>query len=100
MEFYEYEVTKYDPHTRGGGLFADYIKTFLKLKVEASGYPSWDGNPDEERYVETFNVREGVLLDRDAIRPNAAKWGLAKLCLNSLWGKLAERQNRSQTKLI
>ena len=39
-------------------------------------------------------------LDRDVISPNAAKRGLAKLCLNSLWGKLAERQNRTQTKLI
>jgi hypothetical protein len=39
-------------------------------------------------------------LDRDATRPNAAKRGLAKRCLNSLWGKLAERQNRTQTNLI
>ena len=39
-------------------------------------------------------------MDRNAIRPNAAKRGLAKLCLNYLWGKLEERQNRTQTKLI
>jgi hypothetical protein len=101
MEVYEYEVTKYDPHTREGGLFADYINTFLKLKAEASGYPSWVRNPkDEERFVETLNSKDGVLMDRDAIRPNAAKRDLAKLCLNSLWGKLEERQNRTQTKSI
>ena len=41
-----------------------------------------------------------MLIDRDVIRPNAAKRDLAKLCLNPLWGKLAERQNRNQTKLI
>jgi len=28
-EVYEYEVTKYDPHTREGRLFAEYINTFL-----------------------------------------------------------------------
>ena len=39
-------------------------------------------------------------MDREGIRPNAAKRGLAKLCLNSLWGKLAGKQNRTQTKLI
>jgi len=90
-------VTKYDPHTSEGGLFADCINTFLKLKAEASGYPSLVRNSeDEERYVETFNAREDVLVDRDAIRPNAAKCGLAKLCLNSLWGKFAERQNLTQ----
>jgi len=45
MKVYEYEVTKYDPHTRDGGLFADYINTFLKLKAEASGYPGWVYKP-------------------------------------------------------
>ena len=69
---YEYEVTKYDPHTREEGLFADYINTFLKIKAEASGYPAWVRNPeDEERYVETFIAREGMLMDRDAIIANA-----------------------------
>ena len=101
MEVYEYEVTKYDTHTREGGLFADYINTFLKHKAEASGYRSCVRNPGEqERYVEAFNGREGVLMDRDALRPNAAKRGLAKLCLDCLWRKLAERQNRTLTKLI
>jgi len=46
---------KNGPHTREDGLFADYINTFLKLKAEASGYPSWVGNPeDEERYVKNL----------------------------------------------
>jgi hypothetical protein len=39
-EVYEYKVTRYDPETRDGGLFAGYIDTFLKLKAEASGYPA------------------------------------------------------------
>jgi len=83
---------KYDQHTREGGLFAYYINTFLKLKAETSGYPAWVRNPEyKERYVTTFNAKEGALKGRDGIRPNATKRCLAKLCLNSLWGKLAER---------
>jgi len=101
FEVYEYEMTKYDPHTLEGGLFADYINRFPKLKAEDSGYQPWVQNPeDEERYVTTFNARKGALMDRDAIRPNANKRGLVKLCLNPLWGKLAVRQSRTQTKLI
>jgi hypothetical protein len=77
---YEYEVVNYDPQTREGDLFAAYINTFLILKAEISWYPSWVRNPeDEERYVETFYAREGVRLDRDAIRPNDVKRGLVKL---------------------
>jgi len=39
-------------------------------------------------------------LDRECIRFNAAKRGLAKLCLNSMWGKLTERNDRMLTKII
>ena len=39
-EIYEYQVTQYNPQTGDGGLFTQYINTFLKLKAEASGYPS------------------------------------------------------------
>jgi hypothetical protein len=65
----------------GGGLFVEYINTFLKLKAEASGYPAWVRSPqDEERYIETFFETEGVRLDRAAIKPNSAKRGIAQLC--------------------
>ena len=37
-EVYGYEVTQYDPATGRGGLFVEYINTFLELKAEASGY--------------------------------------------------------------
>jgi len=45
-EVYEYQVTQYNPETGEGGLFVDYINTFLKLKAEASGYPDWVKNPE------------------------------------------------------
>ena len=57
---YEYNVSRYDPETREGGLFAGYIDTFLKLKAEAIGYPAWVRSPaDEERYIESFCKSEG-----------------------------------------
>ena len=39
-ELYEYNVTRYGPEIREGGMFVGYIDTFLKLKAEASVYPS------------------------------------------------------------
>jgi len=89
-EVYEYQVTQYNPETGEGGLFVNYINMFLKLKAESSGY----------RYVESFWQSEGIRLDRDCIRFNAAKRGLAKLCLNLMWGKLTERNDRNMTKII
>ena len=73
----------------------------MKLKAEDSGYPSWVRTEDDEvRYIEMFYRNEGIRLDRDSISYNAAKRGLDKLCLNSMWEKLTERSNRTQTKLI
>ena len=100
-EVYEYQVTQYDPESGEGGLFVDYINTFLKLKAEASGYPGWVCSPeDKELYIGTFRNNEGIRLDRESIKFNAAKRGLAKLCLNSMWGKLTERNFRTQTRVI
>jgi hypothetical protein len=55
---------------------------------------------DEDRYISDFQASEGILLDRANIGPNPAKRGFAELCLNSMWGKLTERNNRTRTKMI
>jgi len=100
-EFYEYQVTQYNCETGDGGLFVAYIDTFLKLKAKASGYRSWVPTPDDEdTYIDAFWKSEVIRLDKDAIRHNPAKRGLAKLCLNSMWGKLTQRNNRTKTEMI
>ena len=40
-EVWQYDtITKYDPKTGDGGLFAQYMNTFMKIKMEASGNSS------------------------------------------------------------
>lgn len=34
------QVEKYNPSSQLGGIFTEYINTFLKMKPEASGWPS------------------------------------------------------------
>lgn len=34
-------ISRYDPQTKWGGAFSDYVNTFLKMKLEASGWPNW-----------------------------------------------------------
>ena len=100
-EVYEYQVTQYDPQTGNGGLFSQYIDSFLKLKAEARGYPSWIQSPaDEDLYISEFAASEGIQLDKDAIGSNPTKRGLAKICLNSIWGKLTERNDTTRKKMI
>ena len=71
------------------------------MKAEASGYPGWVHSlEDEDRYVDSFWQSEGIRLDKEATRFNAVKRGLANLCLNSMWAKLPERNDRTMTKII
>jgi hypothetical protein len=65
QEVYQYEVTQYNPETGDGGLFEEYINTFLKLKAENSGFPSWVRTPDDEdQYIRQFYQSKGIQLER------------------------------------
>jgi hypothetical protein len=75
-EVYEYAVTQYDPKTSQGGLFVQYINTFVKLKAEASAYTDWvRTSDDEDKYEQAFWKSEGIRLNKDDIKYNAAKRG-------------------------
>jgi len=81
--------------------FVLYIDQFLKLKKEASGYAECvRTSENQDRYVDNFYATEGIRLDKEAIRPSAAKRGLEKLCLNSMWGKLTEWNDWTMTEII
>ena len=95
------ETTCYDHATGKGGLFADYMNELITVKMEASGYPS-NVTTDEEKeeFVKNIKRVEGVTLDPTKIKKNPGARAVAKLCLNNLWGKLAQRSNMSQHKYV
>ncbi|XP_046749826.1 uncharacterized protein LOC124413343 [Diprion similis] len=54
-EIWQYMVTSFDPTTRQGGHFADYIDTFLKIKQEASGWPAeCEDESAQMRYLDEY----------------------------------------------
>ena len=69
---YIYEVWHFDETCEG--LFRVYVNTWLKIKQEASGWPSWVGDDETKRQQRT----------------------LAKMMLNSMWGKFGQRLNKTQ----
>jgi hypothetical protein len=97
-EVWEYNVTQYNPKTKSGGIFAEYVNNFLKLKQMASGWPRSNMSEQEKQeYIANYNKHEGIDLDYNLIAHNAALRALAKLLLNSLWGKFGQRSNMSKT---
>ena len=65
------------------GLFTAFIRLWLKLKTEATGWPSWvQTEKDRRKYVRDFAERLGIDLDPEKIKKNKALRALAKLFLN------------------
>ena len=141
---------------KGNNLFKKYVSKFLKVKQEASGFPSWvllpyknaDGKikwtqqdadkPDLEKmkyadmetkknhYINQYLLNQQVQLDYGEIvfnpildknnkpvfdsqgnmtfdlkkQQNPGKRAIAKLCLNSLWGKFGQRLNMPKSEII
>jgi hypothetical protein len=89
---------QYDSETKKGGLFTTYINQFLRLKQQADGWPSWvktDNDKDRYRFKlfmhtfkENFCFNSGVILEKDQVEKNPGMRTLAKLMLNSFWGKV------------
>jgi hypothetical protein len=92
---------QYNRETKSGGLFTDYINSFLKMKQEASGFPKGVCSEEEqESYIRQYFKREGILLEKENIKTNPGLRSLAKLALNSFYGKFGQRTNLRKTKFV
>ena len=83
-------------------LFKGYIKTFLKSKTEASGWPVDCGDDPAKRasFIANFEAREGVQLDENNMAKNEGLRFISKLLLNSFWGYLGMRDNLPQIEYV
>ena len=82
------------------GLFQDYVNTWLKIKQEASSWPKWVGDDETKRqqYICDYYEHEGIPKEYDKIAHNPGLRTLAKMMLNSMWGKFGQRLNKTQVK--
>ena len=96
-----YEVLNYDEQARSSSIFKKYINQWLKIKQEASGWPSWcHSEEDKLKYIHDYEKIEGIKLEYEKICKNDALRFIAKIMLNSFWGKLAQKPNQSKQSLF
>ena len=81
------------------GLFADYVNTWLKLKQESAGWPrGCQTDEQKEAYKQAYWEQENIRLEHVAKNPGRKQ--VAKLMLNSFWGKFGERSNKSKVEQV
>ena len=90
-----YEVWHFDGST--DDLFKGYIRRFMKIKLESSKY---DFKTKEEESNFKLKIKKSLDIDIEKFEFNAGLRSISKLCLNSLWGKVAQKSNMSQTKYV
>ena len=78
-------------------LFKEYIIRFMKIKLESSKY---DFKTKEEETIFKAKIKDSLDINVEKFEYNAGLRSIAKLCLNSLWGKFGQRNNMSQTKYV
>ena len=78
-----YEVWHFPEDQRKEGLFAEYVKKWLKNKTEATGWPKDCVTAEQKAaYVTEYYNREGVQLDPIKIEKNSGRKQVAKLMLD------------------
>ena len=96
-----HKVWNWGENQRKVGLFAPYVNTWLKHKTEASGWPSHCVTEEQKNdYVKQYEEHEGIKLNTEKIEKNPGRKQVAKLMLNSFWGKFGENEHRTQTQTI
>uniref|UniRef100_A0AC34R9B1 DNA-directed DNA polymerase n=1 Tax=Panagrolaimus sp. JU765 TaxID=591449 RepID=A0AC34R9B1_9BILA len=81
-------------------IFHDYVKSFLKSKQEASGWPSHcTADAEKEAFLQKIKDVDGIELDPNNIGYNPGLRYLSKLSLNSLFGRFSLRCSLSRTEI-
>ena len=92
------ETAQYDKASGEGGIFAGYIDTFLRIKQEASGYPDWCmTEQDKIKFKQDYFEAEGIRLEN--VEKNKGMRAIAKIMLNSLWGKIGTAREYDQDRI-
>ena len=95
------ETQKYNSETKKGGIFTEYINTFLKIKQEASGFPEGVQTPEQKKaYCDKYFQHEGIELRKEKIAKNPGLRSVAKLALNSFYGKFGQKLLKTKNKLV
>ncbi|EFO83130.1 hypothetical protein CRE_12953 [Caenorhabditis remanei] len=84
-----------------GGFFESFLAPLLKLKHEASGWPRPDMSDEEkQKHIDAIFENDGVRICAENVKNNPALRQLAKLFLNSAWGKFAQNPQKTEIKMF
>lgn len=88
-------VHRIDMYIPSTDLFKSFIRTWMRLKITSSKKPT-----NLDSFLLEVREKLGIDINEDDFDPNPAIRSLAKLILNSLWGKFGERTKKRKCKFM
>lgn len=80
IEIWEYDVEQYNPQTKMGGIFTDYVNMFMTIKESSSGWPRENMTLEEKQeHINNFEIHEGITLIPSEIVKHTERRQLAKV---------------------
>lgn len=103
-----YEVYHWPPQERSDTLLRGYVSFFLRMKQEAEGWKKMGASSETPSEEEKLEIQEKVFeqsgrigrIRLDKVDKNPVKRQMAKLFLNSLWGKFCQKPNKDHFVVI
>ena len=81
-------------------LFRSFISTWLRLKITSSSLPYAADSEEFKEYTKELSRRFKMDVVGSDFMPNPSLRTLAKLVLNSLWGKFGQRSNLVECRIL
>ena len=94
---YVYRIDQYRPSY---DLFQTFIRTWLRLKILSGKPPVPADSPQFEEYQQQLSQRLQISVQPNDFVFNPSLRTLAKLVLNSLWGKFGQRSNLVECRIL
>ncbi len=103
-----YEVYHWDETERSDKLLRGYVSYFLQMKQEAEGWVKMGASSETPSMEEQLEIQQKVFeqsgyigkIRPECVQKNPVKRQMAKLFLNSLWGKFCQKPNKDHFVVI
>lgn len=103
-----YELYHWEPEERSDQYLRGYVGAFLRMKQESEGWKKLGASSETPSEQERQEIAERLFHQNGGlgrirphkVAPNPVKRQLAKLFLNSLWGKFAQKEGKFETMTV
>lgn len=102
-----YEIIHWKKSERSNRLFRGYVDFFLKIKQQSEGWIKLGGKEnmtelEKDQLIQQLYADNGYIgkIAKEKVTKNPTQRALAKLFLNSLWGKFAQKPKASKQGIL